>query len=231
MRAGGHTGTAPTRVHAWQERAALPPCLDTCILLPGRRRRRRRGGGGGGKGKGGGGGQNLGAGMNDLGSLLVLHAAFSCASRGGRGRFVPHPPVQGFPPTVPESTHRSGAWPWAGIPAAPPPHPHPSWARPGRAESPESSAPAQRRQNGPGWHRAPVRCMRPCAQPWPPPPPEPPPHPPPLYSPPSFAGGPLAPAGPGGGSVPTPSPCKMAAPVGTRNALRHRSSVAGTPAV
>lgn len=195
------------------------------------------GGGGGGAGGGeergreGGGGQNLGAGMNDLGSLLVLHAAFSCASRGGCGRFVPHPPVQGFPPTVPESTHRSGAWPWAGIPAAPPPHPHPSWARPGRAESPESSAPAQRRQNGPGWHRAPVRCMRPCAQPWPPPPPEPPPHPPPLYSPPSFAGGPLAPAGPGGGSVPTPSPCKMAAPVGTRNALRHRSSVAGTPAV
>ena len=136
---------------------------------------------------GGDGGHSFGAGMDNLGSLLVL---LLCFGRGAWTACAPPPPVQGFPPTVPKSTHQSGARPWGGNPCSPFPPPPPSGQSQGKSESPESAAPAQRRQNGPGWHRAPVRCMRPCAQPWPPPPPEPPPHPP-LYYPPLLCWGPF----------------------------------------
>ena len=125
--------------------------------------------------------------MDNLGSLLVL---LLCFGRGAWTACAPPPPVQSFPPTVPKSTHQSGARPWGGNPCSPFPPPPPSGQSQGKSESPESAAPAQRRQNGPGWHRAPVRCMRPCAQPWPPPPPEPPPHPP-LYYPPLLCWGPF----------------------------------------
>lgn len=107
---------------------------------------------------------NFGAGTSGFGVAPLLPAASVLPGRRGRRRRF-----GGACPALPSKSplHARPSTPTGGSCAPPaPPAPPSSPPRPScRGSNPPNAAPTRRRQNGPGWHRAPVRGTRPREQP------------------------------------------------------------------